>query len=131
MRYLCRFDPNEQFRISQISLSRDSRQLIVAISQAARLSKQQPRSHLRLEQFPGGGRAKGHSLTLGTHGLGYAPRLEPNTTFTNRNSAEYTHTCMQAAGVGRLPRVSRGTGWLLILEIQIFNIMQIFVCSTS
>ena len=123
MRYLCRFDPNEQFRISQISLSRDSKQLIVAISQAARLSKQQPKSHLRLEQFPGGGHAKGHSLTLGTHGLGYAPRLEPNTSLTKRSSGDIYAAAHMRREVGSHPDVSRAMGCLSVIEILFFNII--------
>ena len=122
---MCRFDPNEQFRISQISLSRDSRQLIVAISQAARLSKQQPKSHLRLEQFPGGGHAKGHSLTLGTHGLGYAPRLEPNTSLTKRSSGDIYAAAHMRREVGSHPDVSRAMGCLSVIEILFFNIMRI------
>ena len=111
MRYLCRFDPNEQFCISQISLSRDSRQLIVAISQAAKLSKKQPRSHLRLEHLRGGGRAKGHSLTLETNCLtletnclGYAPRLKRNMSLANQTSWMAMRARTNAVGDGERSR---------------------------
>ena len=123
MPYLYHSDPSDCFRNVQISLSRDSKQLIVAISQAARLSKQQPRSHLRLEQFPGGGRAKGHSLTLGTHGLGYAPRLEPNTSLTKRSSGDIYTAAHVRRKVGSHPDVSPAMGCLSVIEILFFNII--------
>ena len=113
MRYLCRFDPNEQFRISQISLSSNDKHLIVATSQDARQNKRQSRCHPKHETVYGGSCAKGRSVTFETHGLAYAKKLEHNTSLPHRSSVGGMHRRTFAAGDGTPSKHFLGKGMLV------------------
>ena len=126
-----RFDPNEQFRISQISLSGNDKHLIVATSQDARQNKRQSRCHPKHETVYGGSCAKGRSVTFETHGLAYAKKLEHN---TSHHTAVLWVACTGARlrrEMGRHPNISWERGCLYMLEILLLNIVGMPVCSTD